>query len=77
MVCQKCLNRMRVIDTRENIENGEVYRLVRCDTCDREIYTVEYEAVDNPAFMEEWHKCRAVAQRNKRIKKTKVKASEE
>ncbi len=43
MKCPKCDNRLKVIDTRHNLEDNETYRRLRCYDCGSEFYSGEFE----------------------------------
>lgn len=59
MNCPKCHSRTKVLDTRNNFEDGEVYRRRVCldkKVCGYEFFSVEFEVDPNYNFMEHWRK---------------------
>ena len=66
MICG-CGTKMKVVDTRHNLSNGERYRKYKCDTCSEIKYSVEDEVIANEQFIKEWRKYE-----RKRIKGGKV-----
>lgn len=54
MLCPKCLGKTRVIDTRNNIKENEIYRRRICDNkkCGYKFYTVEFTVEENDNFKE-------------------------
>ena len=56
MNCPKCDVRLKVIDTVNIKEDGEVYRLRECPICKKRMYTVEFEVDATETFMNKFHK---------------------
>ena len=54
MLCPKCLGKTRVIDTRNNIKENEIYRRRICDNkkCGYKFHTVEFTVEENDNFKE-------------------------
>jgi transcriptional regulator NrdR family protein len=52
MNCPKCSGRALVVDS--VLAEEENYRKRRCLDCNHVFYTVEYEAVRNEEFREQW-----------------------
>ena len=56
MHCPKCGGKIRVRDVVHNNSNNETYRLKRCDVCENEFYTVEFELVQQNGFENIWRR---------------------
>lgn len=65
MICPKCGSPTRVKDSVVNTTDNEVYRLVVCSKCKHKFYTVEFEAVCNKEFTNQWHKLHRSGARRK------------
>lgn len=57
MKCPKCGGKMRVLDL-VHTDNNETYRRKRCQACEHEIHTVEFEVEVDEKFSMEWGRCR-------------------
>lgn len=56
--CQYCDGKMKVIQTLQNPETEETYRLKHCTKCGNWFYTVEFEVDASPSFMKTWNACK-------------------
>lgn len=54
MKCPVCKGKVQVIDIVHNPDDQETYRAKQCTSCNHIFYTVEYEAVVNQVFEENW-----------------------
>lgn len=54
MLCPKCGNGSRIVDTRNEPKENEVYRLHRCKSCGHVFYTVELLVEENKQFRKVW-----------------------
>lgn len=56
MICPKCGNKTKVIDTRFNVDENETYRRRLCTNheCSHRFYTTEFDVSDNDSFKDRW-----------------------
>lgn len=64
MLC-KCKTKMKVFDTRQNVESGETYRKYVCPECKAVSYTLEDAVEADRYFLKQWRLCDRQARRKK------------